>query len=146
MIYCDTSFLLSLYVTDSHSAAAGGHLSALHEPLIWTGWHGLEFRTGLEARVGRELTSRDEANKIYDLISKHQAPSGIFENYPVAWPSAISQATKLAARYGASFKSRSLDVLHVAICVQLEVEHFWSFDSRQNELAKALGLSILESS
>ena len=144
MIYCDTSFLLSLYVADSHSEAADEFLRSQTNPLVWTAWHGLEFQTGLEARVGRGITKRDEANRIFDLLANHQSPSGFYESCPVIWLSAIRQATELAARHGAEFKSRGLDVLHVAICVQLKIKHFWSFDSRQNELAKALKLSVLE--
>ncbi len=144
MIYCDTSFLISLYVGDSHSRETERHLATCSDPLVWTKWHGLEFRTGLEARVGRGLTRHDEANRIFDLLSKQRSPAGIYESCSVNWRAALDEATRLAADYGEKFTSRSLDVLQVAICVQLEVEQFWSFDTRQNDLAETVGLSVLK--
>ena len=48
----------------------------------------------------------------------------------------------LARRYGAKFGMRTLDTLHVACALELKVERFWTFDERQEKLAKAQGMKI----
>jgi predicted nucleic acid-binding protein len=37
---------------------------------------------------------------------------------------------------------RTLDSLHVACALELNVKRFWSFDDRQRKLAKATGLDL----
>ena len=46
----------------------------------------------------------------------------------------------LGFRYGPKLGVRTLDTLHVACALKLRAEQFWTFDSRQTKLAKAVGL------
>jgi predicted nucleic acid-binding protein len=46
----------------------------------------------------------------------------------------------LARRYGPRLGICTLDSLHVACALQLQAQYFWTFDERQNKLAKAVGL------
>ena len=142
MIYCDTSFLISLYIADKNSAAAQEKLRDLREPLVWTPWHEMETRTALAARVGRKLLTEPELSEISSKIQNHKEPGGFYKEKHVQWLKAITHAGDLGADYGALLMNRSLDVLHVAICLQLEVDRFWSFDVRQNLLAEKVGLNL----
>lgn len=140
MIYCDTSFLLSLYIADSWSDIADRWVREKAQPVVWTPWHELEFTTALEARVGRGDTERDVANAVFRSLIEHQA-SGFLLKQPVrSWSEVTTRACQVARAHGAHCLSRSFDVLHVALCLELELKLFLSFDRRQVKLAKRLGL------
>ena len=53
---------------------------------------------------------------------------------------AFEVCADLARRYGPRLGVRTLDTLHVACALQLKAERFWTFDERQANLAKAVGL------
>ncbi|MGA9564286.1 MAG: PIN domain-containing protein [Candidatus Korobacteraceae bacterium] len=54
-----------------------------------------------------------------------------------AWDLAVELARQHVARLGC----RTLDTLHVACALELGATKFWTFDQRQERLAKAVGLS-----
>ncbi len=140
MIYGDTSFLFSLYVEDSASQRASAQMAAASEPLIWTPWHQLEFTAALEARVWRKANTRKQADAVHATLHTHLQKGGLFTHRTLKSDATLARASDLARKWGAKFGCRSLDVLHVGICLELEVEKFWSFDERQRSLAKAVGL------
>jgi predicted nucleic acid-binding protein len=142
MIYCDTSFIFSLYVEDSGSQAASEQMTRVSEPLVWTAWHQLEFTTSLEARVGRKANTRKEAAAVQSTLNAHLDKNGIFSRRTSDWEQALARSVELSLKWGASIGCRSLDVLHVSICLGLGIENFWSADDRQRKLAKAVGLKI----
>ena len=65
------------------------------------------------------------------LWSEIELPSNAFEI-----------CIELARKYTPRFGLRTLDVLHVAVAVELKAEQFWTFDDRQAKLAKAVGLKV----
>lgn len=142
MVFCDTSLLLSLYVADRWSDEATRLVSMLRESLVWTPWHELEISAALEARVGRGLTTRDEADNIYSLVRRHRDDEFLQVVYPDSWPEVFRIGSELAVRHGAKNLNRGMDVLHVALCKTLGVEMFWSLDTRQRGLAEDVGLRL----
>lgn len=142
MIYCDTSFLFSLYIEDSSSSRASAQIAAATESLVWTPWHLLEFTTALEARIARKANSRKEANAVNAALQTHLNQRGIFTKRTMNWDHALVRSLELTKKWGARFGCRSLDVLHVGICLEMEIVKFWSLDDRQRSLAKAVGLKI----
>jgi len=142
MIYCDTSFLFSLYVEDSGSQRASEQMTSAKEPLIWTTWHQLEFTSALEARVGRNANTRKQAEAVYAALHAHLEKDGIYTPRSMNWEPALERSSELSRKWGGSLGCRSLDVLHVGICLELKIKKFWSLDERQRSLAKAVGLKI----
>ena len=55
---------------------------------------------------------------------------------------AFDRAIELARRHVAKLGCRTLDTLHVACALELGAEKFWTFDERQQKLAKTVGLAI----
>lgn len=142
MIYCDSSFLLSLYVGDSGSEKASRLMEQATSRLVWTTWHGLEFNAAMEARVGRELNSRDEAERVYQALTIHRTSNTLFTDRILSWESVFVRGSQLARSFGADLLSRSLDIIHVAACLELGIENFWTLDDRQSGLAKEAGLIV----
>ncbi len=142
MIYCDTSFLFSLYIEDSGSPRASEQMAAATEALVWTTWHQLEFSSALDARVGRKANSRKEADAVNAALQTHLDKQGIFTRRTLNWENVLARSVELSKKWGARFGCRSLDVLHIGICLELEIVRFWSLDDRQRGLAKAVALKI----
>jgi predicted nucleic acid-binding protein len=138
-VYADSSFLVSLYVTDQHSPEARQHV--LSAPGIWlTPLHQAEWAHALGQHVFRKSLSSREAQQMYDQLEDDKVaglwlPAGIPEH-------AFDLCADLARRYGPKLGVRTLDSLHVACALELEAEPFWTFDERQAKLAKAEGLKV----
>lgn len=59
------------------------------------------------------------------------------------WRAAINRASELSRRHTPTLGTRSLDVLHVACALELQLRHFLTFDERQRQLAAAVGLKLI---
>ena len=141
-IDADTSVLVSDYLSDANSTRANELLNSQSEPLIFTRLHRLEFGNALELGIFRGNHTRSQAQESWnDLVTDIRA--GRLQHAGVNWPSAIRTATLMSRQFSAKIGSRSLDLLHVAAARVLNIADFLSFDLRQSELARAVGLRQL---
>lgn len=137
IVYADTSFLVSLYVTDQHSIVS--RQQVLTAQGLWlTPLHRAEWAHALAQHVFRSELSGVEANELHRQLEQDESngiwiaasiPEGAFD----AW-------ADLGRRYGPKLAVRTLDSLHVATALELKAKRFWTFDDRQRKLAKAVGL------
>jgi predicted nucleic acid-binding protein len=135
--YADTSFLASLYITDTHSAEAET-LVASKAPLWLTWLQVAEWVHAVEQHVFRKKMSRGEADLFHARFEEHRR-TGIWVD--VALPdTTFDLCAQLARRHVARLGNRILDTLHVAAALELKAERFWTFDERQAKLARAAGL------
>ncbi|HTJ86050.1 MAG TPA: type II toxin-antitoxin system VapC family toxin [Terriglobales bacterium] len=135
--YADTSFLVSLYVTDMHSADARARVVGAAR--LWcTPLHRAEWTHALAQHVFRgQLNSADFRKIEQDFEGDLKA--GVWERVELP-ENSWDLCADLAQRYGAKFGTRTFDSLHVACALELSAERFWTFDDRQSRLAKAVGL------
>jgi len=136
-IYADTSFFVSLYLTDRHTAEVERRLRS--RPSLWmTPLHVAEWTHAIEQHVFRKSISRREADRLLQQFQQHRVQNLWRE---VSVPDrAFEVCTQLAHQHAARLGVRTLDTLHVASAVELKAEHFWTFDTRQSKLALAAGL------
>ena len=135
-VYADTSFLVSLYLPDAHSAEAQRRLLA--RPLVWfTPLHRAEWTHAIYQHVFQRKMSAMEARAVLQAMEddlgrglwvQADLPEGAFES-----------CVDLARRHGARLGVRTLDSLHVACALELKAERFWTFDDRQAKLAHGAG-------
>ena len=136
-VYADTSFFVSLYLTDQHSHKAERKM-APNLTLWLTPLHVAEWTHAVEQHVFRRALSRSEAEDFHKRFEQHRQEGLWME---VALPeSAFEVSAHLALRYAARFGLRTLDTLHVAAALELKAARFWTFDGRQKKLARATGL------
>jgi predicted nucleic acid-binding protein len=136
-IYADTSFFVSVYVQDGHSAAAQ-ELMNLNPGLWFCPLHLAECFHAIAQQVFYRRMSAAEAQDIYRHLRRDQT-AGLWAETPMP-EKAFDLCADLARRYGAKLGVRTLDSLHVACALELRAEQFWTFDERQAKLAKAEGL------
>lgn len=135
--YVDTSFLVSLYITEVHSPEAERRMAS--NPAIWlTPLHVAEWTHAIEHHVSRKALSRAEAKRYHELFQLHRE-SRLWLEVPIPEP-AFELCARLARRHAARLALRTLDTLHVASALELKAERFWTFDERQKRLAVSEGL------
>lgn len=136
-IYADSSFFVSVYLTDRHTPEA--RLQLASRPVLWmTPLHVAEWVHAVEQHVFRRAISRREADRFIQLFHDDRR-QGLWRE--VALPDrAFEVCAQLAHPYVARLGVRTLDSLHVASALELKAEHFWTFDQRQAKLALAVGL------
>ena len=136
-VYVDSSFLVSLYVTDQHSVESRQRVLAASSILL-TPLHLAEWAHAIAQHVFRRKLSSSEAQQIYLQLETDRSAGRWLE---VALPEhAFELCADLARRHGPRLGVRTLDSLHVASALELKAEQFWTFDERQAKLAKAVGL------
>jgi len=135
--YVDSSFVVSLYVTDSHSVDSRHRIQTV--PTVWwTPLHSAEWAHAIAQQVLRGSLSLPEAQQVSRQLEDDRAAGPWLE---VGLPDhAFDLCADLARRYGPKLGVRTLDSLHVACALELKAEQFWTFDDRQAKLAKAEGL------
>ena len=143
MTYCDTSFLLAVYVQrDFFNPYALKIAVKFKDPIPYTLLGELELRNGIHRAFAAQIVSRSEHDAISGQISRDEA-DGFLHRSPVNQADHFAKARELSKRYTPTLSSRSLDILHVATALLLGVTDFVSFDLRQRTLANATGLIVL---
>jgi predicted nucleic acid-binding protein len=138
-VYADTSFFVSLYTNDSHSAAADLWLRSNERPLI-TPLHIAEWNHAIAQHLFRRQIGSSEADRLHHNFDRDRAAR--------IWPTlalpdiALEVCAELGRRHGPKVGVRTLDSLHVACALELKATRFWTFDERQKKLAAAVGLEI----
>lgn len=136
-IYADSSFLVSSYIDDAHSAEADRRMSLF--PSVWlTPLNRAELAHAIHQYVFRRKLSPLEAQQVWNQFQQ-DSMQGVW--IPVGLPEGTWETSiDLALRYGSTLGVRTLDSLHVACALELKAERFWTFDERQARLAEAVGL------
>lgn len=139
--YIDTSFLASLYLFDANSNEAVGTMTRVN-----AGGYLASTLTLLEAvnafylRAFRKEISTIQAKRCSLDLDK-DLHGGVFQVVAVA-DSHFERAQQISRRLTARMGTRTADLLHVAIALEVGAAFLYSFDVRQRELAKALGMKV----
>jgi len=137
LIYADTSFFVSVYITDSNSQAADQALRSGLRP-CFTLLHLAEWEHAIAQQIFRGQLSFANSRSIYQDL-QHDLAAGLWQR--VHFPEdALARCADLGGHHGPKLGVRTLDTLHVASALELKAERFWTFDERQASLARAEGL------
>ncbi len=143
-IYVESSFLVSLYITDANSG------SALQAMQASTGEHfinvlgELEVVNAFSLRIFRKEASPMEAKS---ALANFEADlrAGIFRFQDLS-ETAFERARELSRQTTAKRGTRTADLLHVAAALELGADSLFSFDQMQRKLARSVGLKLNQSS
>ncbi len=128
-LYVDTSALLKRYVKEADTAEAVALLGA--DPLLVTARHTeVELRRNLARLVEPGQLAAVRARALADLAAMAV----------VALDDVTCQA---AAEIGEQTGARTLDALHLAAARRAGVDALCTFDGRQAQAARALGLHVV---
>ncbi len=136
-VYADSSFLVSLYTIESHSAEARRRMASGPSVLL-TPLNRVESAHAFSFQIYRSRIVETEANNLWQQFEQ-DCREGVWTRVGLperAWQTSIA----LAHKYGPALGVRTLDSLHVACALELRADRFWTFDERQARLAEAVGL------
>jgi len=140
MLYLDTSALLKLYVLEPGSEAVQRRIEAEEQPLpVWE-IQRMELINALYLKVFWEEITRDQAEEQLALFRRRQS-RGLY-HFPHLDRGELSESFRQLAEETPRTGCRTMDVLHVACALQLNVGGFLTFDDRQRELAEWAGLPV----
>jgi predicted nucleic acid-binding protein len=141
IIYADTSFLFSLYLSDANTSPAAAAMLRFKEPLHTTDFGEFEFTNAVAWRVFRKQVLVGEQRAVFDAFAK-DIEEGMIRITPIP-AAAFARAKQIARTQTPVMGNRALDVLHVASALVLRADTLFTFDSKQAKLASALGLRVL---
>ena len=138
-VYVDSSFVVSLYLTDVHSSEARRRVQGATPPIL-TPLHRAEWCHALAQHQFRGTVTAEKAQRTNAQFASDKA-ANLWRNAPLP-ENAFELCADLARYYGPKLGMRTLDTLHVACALEFKAERFWTFDERQAKLAKAQGMKI----
>lgn len=145
MIYCDTSFLLALYVEQDRFYESAERLAGRFvDPIPYTLLGELELLNSIRRLRGCGRIDIRQEREMIEQIETDEA-EGILVRMPLNQSEHYRQALDLSRKYTPQHLTRSLDILHVAAAMILGMPSLASFDHRQRNLARVAGLEVLPS-
>jgi predicted nucleic acid-binding protein len=141
MISCDTSFLASLYLVDTHTPKARARLQQIKPPqgLVLSPFHQYELPNAVRLSVFRGLRDPAAGETILAAFEADLA-SGHFDLPTCNLASVLIEAKRLSASHTVTGGHRAFDILHIAAALHLGVSEFLTFDINQRKLAITAGL------
>ena len=138
--YADTSFLFSLYATDANSARADAWRQANPDPLPFTAFHRLELRNALSLAMFQQRLTQQEIQAAWQEV-ENDCAAGLLVARGGLWHHVLLDAQPYALNQTPTIGCRTLDVLHVAAAKLVGVTEFCTFDTRQAELVRKVGMT-----
>ena len=141
-VYFDSSVLVASYLSEEHSAAARRAVASAPQ-IPYTLFHQLEVPTAFRLQVGRRHLTEPEAASVFSQLEDDVAAGRLLQ-VPLDLYAMFARAELLSARYASRYLARSLDILQVAVALELGCTRFVTLDSRQAQMARACGLKNLD--
>jgi predicted nucleic acid-binding protein len=141
--YVDPSALLTLYIHKPESAPMSMWRTRTKGTLAVTNHGRVEIVNGICLAAFRKYIT---AEAMGDALVSFQEDfdEGRYFQADLLWRAALKRAGDLSRKHTSSLGCRSLDVLHVASALELEMKSFLTFDRRQRNLATAAGLKPID--
>ncbi len=140
--YLDSSALIKLYVAERGSNAVARYVVGLTQPIPFSHLHELEIENSLRLKVFRREASRRTVFKCIAMLRQDLA-SGVLHRPMLNWPDVFHRAAELSQRHSIKLGCRSLDLLHVASALLLDLQRFLTYDDRQASLVSKVGLDLV---
>ena len=141
--YVDPSALTKLYLHENGSREIFAWRRR-NEGALWVTHHG---RTEVinAICIASFLGDLDETERSQAISNfSDDFLEGHLKQADLLWRSALNRAAELSQQFTPKLGTRTLDVLHVASALELELRYFLSWDIRQKRLASAAGLKVIE--
>jgi predicted nucleic acid-binding protein len=139
--YADSSFLVSLYTQDANSMGAAHALLHRAAPILITPFGEAEFVNSVEQRVFRKEVGVTQAETSLHEFQRDLDAASFLVGRPVP-DAAYERAILLSRQHTRVLGTRGMDVIHVAIALELKVTDFFTFDKDQAKLARRAGLTV----
>ena len=141
-IYADPSALLKLYLHEPESRTMAAWRGKMRGPLAVTHHGRVELINGIALAAHRGLIDERAFGAALAALDD-DLEQGRYAQADLLWRAALKRAADLSRQHSRSLGTLTLDVLHVASALELGLPVFISFDIRQQNLVRAVGLKLL---
>jgi predicted nucleic acid-binding protein len=141
-IYADPSALLRLYLHEPESAVMSRWRARARGALPITSHGRLEIVNGICLAAFRKTISEEAASDALASFDE-DCDDGRYIDVDAPWRATLRRAAEISRVHTPRLGARSLDVLHVASALELGLPRFVTFDRRQQQLARAAGLTAV---
>lgn len=138
-IYADPSALLKLYLHEAESAAMSVWRARARGALPITEHGHLEIVNGICLAAFRRVIDAEAMSDALASFAEDLAEGRVIL-VDVPWRAVLRRAAVVSRAHTPAIGCRTLDVLHVATALELGFPKFVTFDRRQHQLARAVGL------
>jgi hypothetical protein len=132
--------MVSLYSLDANSTAASEVMGSSAGDRFLTTLGELEVSNALALRVFRKQVSAAQALASLDAF-ENDLREGLYRLRTLP-NEAFKRAREISRHTTAKLGARTVDLLHVAAALVMEVDCLYSFDEQQRKLAHALHLGV----
>jgi uncharacterized protein len=140
--YVDPSALLKLYLHEPQSRAMATWRAKHHGSLQLTHHGRVEIINALGLALHRSIISAAIHTTALNAL-QDDLIQGRNRLVDMAWRTILNTAADISRLYTPSTGCRTLDVIHVASALELDLKRFVTYDRRQRKLATALGLKVV---
>ncbi len=140
-LYCDSSFLVQLYLEQEMSLSASRFLVRGKWKILFSPLHELELTNAIQRQLFLGKIEFGIAQAAL-LRMKQDVDEEILSAVFFAPLETFSEANRLALKFTGANGCRSLDLLHVASALVLKSKFFATFDQKQAALATKAGLKV----
>lgn len=141
-VYFDTGLLLKLYSVEPNSAQAVALIQSQGFPIVFCQLQQTELRNALYRKAARNEIDRRQLDKSLKRIQS-DLDNGVLQISNLEWSEVWANADQLTTKYALVTQCRTLDVLHVAVALQLGIKTFGTTDVRQMVVARKAGLKVV---
>ena len=141
-VYVDPSALLKVYLKEPESRAMTAWRSRIGDPLLVTHHGRVELANGIGLAAYRGLITEEVLSAALAALDDDFA-QGRYRQADLLWRATLKRAAELSRDHTPPIGCRSLDILHVASAVELDLKYFATFDVRQQQLARIAGLKLM---
>lgn len=139
VIAADTSFLFSLYSSDSHTPKAlawcRGNTSPIHISIL----NRFELLNALRFAEYRRTLLPGQAS-MSETLFENAIQQGRLVETPTNLAEVLTDASRLSAAHTITGGHRGFDILHIAAARIMGATRFLTFDANQKRLAQTEGL------
>ena len=139
--YVDPSALLKLYLHEPESHRMANWRAKAGGPLAVTLHGRVELVNGIALAAHRRLIDERAFTAALAALDD-DFEQGRYLQADLLWRAALKRASELSRQHSRTLGTRSLDVLHVASALELGFRTFIRFDTRQQNLVRAVGLKL----
>jgi len=141
-VYVDPSALLTLYLHQPESRAMNAWRARNRGPLSISPHSRTELLNGIcLAAFRREISTHAVRDALASLDEDFAEGRYVLADVP--WRAALHRAAELGRDHTPELGCQTRDVVHVACALELGSSAFLTFETRQRELARAVGFKVL---
>ena len=137
----DTSFLFSLFGSDSHTATAQSWARQTTQPIAVTTLNRYEFTNAIRFAAFRKVISQADATASLAAFEA-DLKQGLLQSAPCDLGAVVTEAGRLSELHTTTGGHRSFDILHVATARVLKATMMLTFDLHQRKLASAVSVPV----